>query len=585
MKLKHLFFNALAVISFAACSSEAEEIKPAEKASTATLQLDMTGQYGTGNSDQTRTLSLDGTEYPRFIHEEGVTDWKTHCFIRNEAGTVQFYALVDWNATTDSDGNISLHIKNSKLELQNSAGSDVTATETLPKAGERWYIAGIAGGGVLDAAKSNVTYSANSALEGTLKSHQVRVPLAFGWTPFTIPANTERAPQIVVQFQPQGTLFSVYVNNKTNPLKGPLTSVLVAETNAFSRRGYFDYSLTATRAENTSAPAWTWVDEGSHIVNLREVSMEANKAENVYFWAMPRTTVPTEGFSTTFWLDGFTTYAEGTTNAPATKSKQYEAGKTYMEAGLDVGPIIHFWEFLTPYNVAPDGQSFVTTSANDVSGYWTWQEAMNKFSTITIDGVRYSLPITNQWRTIVPSWYGSGNGFIRFNLATAENNKKESLSGSGMGREYISSYRGSLNNEAYALRFWTESGDYSRLTAVRYQYVDNPVHTAPATPQKILKVTFRYLGPTASATTVDEIANTAYWESNTENDVTFGFPASGRYNANMVPEYGGTTGFFWSQSNYTLDEAWGMSFSDKDARTDRGLKGIRQSVRLFKVKP
>ncbi len=584
MKLKHLFFNALAVMAFAACSSEAEEIKPAEKASTATLQLDMTGQYGGGSSDQTRALSLDGTEYPRFIHEEGVTDWKTHCFIRNEEGTVQFYALVDWNATTDSDGNISLHIKNSTLTLQNSAGSDVTATETLPKAGERWYIAGIAGGGVLDETKSNVSFSGNNHLEGVLKSHQVRIPLAFGWTRFTIPSNTERAPQIVVQFQPQGTLFSVYVNNKTNPLNGPLNTALVAETNAFSRNGIFDYSLTATRAENTSAPKWIWWDEGMQTINVREIRMGANTAENAYFWAMPRTTVPTEGFSTTLRFADFTTYAEGTTTAPVAKTKQYEAGKTYMETGLDVGPIIHFWEFLTPYNVAPDGQSFVTTSANDVSGYWTWEEAVEKFSNITIDGVQYQLPVTSQWRAIVPSWYGANeDGFIRFNLATAVDNKKEFMSGNGMSREYVSSCRGSLNNEAYALRFWTEDGDYSRLTAVRYQYIDNPLHTGG---RKMMKITFRYLGPTASATTVDEIANTTYWESNTENDVTFDFPASGRYrHTDGVREYGGVAGFFWSQSNHTLNVAWNMSFSEKDAQVGGAMKGRKQSVRLFKVKP
>ncbi len=584
MKLKHLFFNALVVMAFAACSNEAEEIKPVDKSTTATLELDMTGQYGAGSQ---RALSLDGSEYPRFIHEEGVTNWQTHCFIRNEEGTVQFYALVDWNATTnEEDGSISLHIKDSKLTLQNSAGSDVTATETLPKAGEEWYIAGIAGGGALDDTKSNVNFAYLHALDIDLSHNQARIPLAFGWTRFTIPANNQQAPRIVVQFKPQGTLFSVRVNNRTNPLQTKLKCALVAETNAFSREGQFDYSLTATRTDYASAPKWSFWYQGTEIFNAREITMEANEAKNVYFWAMPRTEVPSESFTTTLSLNGYNAYADGTQNKPTADTRQYQTGKTYAQTGLDVGTLIHFWEHLPPYNVAPDGQSFVTTSAQNVSGYWTWQEAVEKFKNITIDGVQYMLPGPSMWRAIIPSGYSasSSNGYIRFNFESAEDNKMEYVSARGWGRYYLSSYRGSLNNESYGLRFWTADGDYSRLTAVRYQYVDNPLHSN--TTRKMLKVTFRYLGPTASATTVDEIANAAYWESNNENDITFDFPASGRIRyTDGTEEYGGAVGFFWAQGDTTSDVAYNMLFTGRDAQVATGAKAHKQSVRLFKVKP
>ncbi len=590
MKLKHLFFNALAVISFAACSSEAEEIKPADKSTTATLQLDMTGQYGSGNSDQTRALSLDGTEYPRFIHEEGVTDWSTHCFIRNEAGTVQFYALVDWNATTDSDGNISLHIKNSTLTLQNSAGSDVSNTETLPKAGERWYIAGIAGGGVLDATNSNVNFNyTKEVLAGVPifnwnrvypdtqdgEAARIRVPIAFGWTRFTIPSNTERAPQIVVQFQPQGTLLSVYVDNTTNVNAVPLNAAVKITSNALSQNGVFDYALEADRETYTTAPKWTFTSEtATSEVITRSLTIAANTGANCYVWAMPRTTAPAEGFSTTAGVAGYTYFADGSqTQKPQARTSVLQKGRTYVLPEVDVYTPLLPHQFLTEYNIGTDKATFAPNHSPATQAFCNWNEAMEKFKSTTIDGVKYHLPSVGEWVGIFASHYGDGN-YLRFNAESSFDNLREGIEIAGYKDNFYSDYRGTANNIGYALRY-KKDGDNSRLTAVRYEYADNPENAK----RKLLKVTFRYLGTAGAATTADAIASEDYWASNNQDDATFIFPASGFRSAEGTYHFAYNYGWYWTSSH-----RWNADFNagTSETRYYNRLDTDEMSIRLFK---
>ncbi len=519
MKLKHLFFNAVAVMAFAACSSEAEEIKPAEKNSTATLQLEMTGQYGSGNTDQTRALTFDGGDYPIFTHQEGTTNWQTHCFIRNEAGTAQFYALVDWNATTNDDGSISLHIKNSTLTLQNSAGSDVTATATLPKAGERWYIAGIAGGGVLDDTKSNVSFAYNQALDAKLTANQARVPLAFGWTRFTIPSNTERAPRIVVQFQPQGTLLGVYVNNRTNRGKAVVTSQLKVRTNALSQSGVFDYALTATRAEYASAPKWTFANEQATTETIvRDINVPQDAGANCYIWAMPRTTAPTEGFSTKTYVGRYKTFAEGTTDELPVKTEAFAAAKSY-HTGLDIDRPRMPLEYWTERNVNQDGTGFVTSDANNDAqmGYFSHSDATARFANITIDGQSYSLPAAYTARSLFHFNTALHLDTYSSLPATALNQEEWGVSVGGLRHGtlqadyYITSF-----TEFYGIRL--KGGNNDMTVAYRYQILGSGTET-------YLKVTNRYLGP--SDLTINDIANSSYWESNTADDIVRVFPYAG----------------------------------------------------------
>ncbi len=567
MKLKHLFFNAVAVMAFAACSSEAEEIKPAEKNSTATLQLEMTGQYGSGNTDQTRALTFDGGDYPIFTHQEGTTNWQTHCFIRNEAGTAQFYALVDWNATTNDDGSISLHIKNSTLTLQNSAGSDVTATATLPKAGERWYIAGIAGGGVLDDTKSNVSFAYNQALDAKLTANQARVPLAFGWTRFTIPSNTERAPRIVVQFQPQGTLLGVYVNNRTNRGKAVVTSQLKVRTNALSQSGVFDYALTATRADYASAPKWTFANEQATTETIvRDINVPQDAGANCYIWAMPRTTAPTEGFSTKTYVGRYKTFAEGTTDELPVKTEAFAAAKSY-HTGLDIDRPRMPLEYVAEYNLADD-DTFADSHANNASAYYSWDETTTKFLSKTIDYKPYRLPQISDYRGIFPI---AGIGW-NTNYSTPEQRSEWLTIGDIAYNNVASSYTSRGDGIIYGLKFINTP---DLMVAYRYQIMGQ---FAVGSLDSHLKISARYLGPDFSGD-VSTIAQESFWESNNTEDIIRHFPLCGFYRDSQL-SYQGVLGYYWSAST-SYQRAW-MGDGNLIGTGGFGIGTSRYPVRLFR---
>ncbi len=534
MKLKHLFFNALAVMAFAACSSEAEEIKPADKASTATLQLDMTGQYGTGNSDQTRALSLDGTEYPRFIHEEGVTNWSTHCFIRNEAGDVQFYALVDWNATTDSDGNISLHIKNSTLTLQNSAGSDVTATETLPKAGERWYIAGIAGGGVLNETKSNVSFAYNATLDGNLKSNQARIPLAFGWTRFTIPSNTERAPRIVVQFKPQGTLLHVYVNNKTNASITPQGTIKFKST-AIERNGVFDFSDLSAEVKAGGGINWVKNSDATGETTCHFL-IRKDATSSFLVWGMPTG----ESSPSSDIVSEYYRFKDEDADVLTPRTTVYEAGKAYLLYYDVYRPKMHL-EYFAEHNVAADGESFNTTDAAENTLFASFETATTAFAAKTIGGKTYHLPSN---REIAALAAGS-----RINLTTATADQAVGYDAhvarsGGTAHAHTALYRNVGGGVSYSIRlggYANNIGDIM-LTAFRYRLAEkNGVQG--------IEITCRYVGADFMAdelqvikdnggtssdlekALLDKVSVDEFWAANTLDDMaTRFFPLTGYKN-------------------------------------------------------
>ncbi len=564
MKLKHLFFNALAVISFAACSSEAEEIKPAEKASTATLQLDMTGQYGSGNSDQTRALSLDGTEYPRFIHEEGVTDWSTHCFIRNEAGTVQFYALVDWNATTDADGNISLHIKNSTLTLQNSAGSDVTATETLPKAGERWYIAGIAGGGVLDETKSNVNFAYDEALDADLKPNQARIPITFDWTGFTIPTNTERAPRIVVQFKPQGTLFSLRVNNSTNPTQEALDSYLRLLGNV-ADWGSFDYSVVSKPQIDANSATAYWKSSDSYQYIGRKVKLNQGESANFVFWAMPKTEEPAEGFQYVFDIACYDENQENSTQSPTIFKTAVKAGYAY-HTGLDVGAPKLALEYVTEYNLNSNKEFANSHLSNDI-GYFNFEEVTAIYDSYNSNGIQtvgndYTVPSLVRWRSIFPY-----SNTISFTQEMTKNIDESVQYGTELDHTYNATYYSNGNGTVYALRFASASNSTNTnsikhnnlLTAYRYERLGT---FTPGDETSRIKVTARFLGSTFTGSITD-IANDSFWSDGSAQYVTREFYATG-IGKSTVEEIG-RIGGIWSRSKQNTTGAFGLVYYSQTA--------------------
>lgn len=96
----------------------------------------------------------------------------------------------------------------------------------------------------------------------------------------------------------------------------------------------------------------------------------------------------------------------------------------------------------------------------------------------------------------------------------------------------------------------------------------------------MLKITAR---PVASDLSIEKVADSLFWESDTDADVIRYFPASSYKMAddgNVL--YGGSDGSFWTATTKSDKNAWGMYFYYEEALLfDLSPRSLLRSVRLF----
>ncbi len=256
-------------------------------------------------------------------------------------------------------------------------------------------------------------------------------------------------------------------------------------------------------------------------------------------------------------------------NSKPARASTLQKGKAYHLFAVWDGTSLFFTDHtLTPtanplsyvaeYNVNPAGDGFVNDlTACNISGYFNYSNSVAQFGNITIDGQRYHLPSSEEWRSIAPSpgwvYYGSNNSY---------DNQSETVTVAGNIYNMTSDFRNnSANKTTYALRY---KGTHL-ISAWRYQYIGmntNDCH---------LKITSRNVyGQTI---TVDQIADASFWSTNTENDVVRCFPASGN---SKDPGDVGKGGAFWSSTSESI-----MGFRDTYAQSKSGYNHYGFSVRLF----
>lgn len=245
-------------------------------------------------------------------------------------------------------------------------------------------------------------------------------------------------------------------------------------------------------------------------------------------------------------------------------------GKNYAVGNRYTATVNGGWsEMITPLvyvaesNVNPAGNGFVTDlTACNVSGYFNWNAA----KAINISG--YHLPSNQEWFGIVPE----APGYVRFNATTSYDNITENVIVQGDTITMTSDFRNPKIPTCYALRY----KGTDMVSAWKYEYVKNSNDTH-------LKITSRIVAPSV---TINDIANDAYWSTNTGNDVVRYFPASG-YKKNDPTGIGdvnvGTHGYFWSSTENSSTNAWCMIFSNENAQSSGDHYKIyrRYSVRLF----
>lgn len=402
MNIKHLFLGLLGLAYLTSCSSDSD-VQPTSSSrateSTAILALEVAAQYNSKSSEATsgegsRAMSFDTTDpnVPPFIDESGITSWKTHCFIRNAAGNVQFYAEVDWNVVSNG-GSLELTMKGHELTLFSSGGSDPASQ--APRAGEIWYISGMTGDGTLNADRTKVDYRPVAA-DASLPKNQLRVPLSFGWKPFKVKGNGERAPKISVIFRPQGTLLKVVINNATNRGKAVMDSRATIYTNALTNDGAFDFSPSSTPVEerqpsfdfgtNTTA-VYTYFTRGENIAK--------DAKETIIMWGYPRpaSQKPAEGWFTDVYIPRYRALAMGQTTFLEPRTRGFSNGRS-ATFKLDIDRPRMPLEYMAEYNMNAAGDGFVDSNEAGVAnlGYFKRYDAIAKFTSITLDGYKYHLP-------------------------------------------------------------------------------------------------------------------------------------------------------------------------------------------------
>ncbi len=220
------------------------------------------------------------------------------------------------------------------------------------------------------------------------------------------------------------------------------------------------------------------------------------------------------------------------------------------------------------YNVNTEGTGFVTDlTACKVSGYFTFNEAVLKFSDITISGKRYHLPSIEEWRSIVPKELRC----VQFQDTESHNDISETVTVQGTSITMSSDFRTGVNKVSYALRY----KGTNLVSAWRYEYIKDGNNTH-------MKITSRSLkGQTG--VTVEDIAKPAFWSANAGNDVIRHFPASGYYWEGSLYKVG-TNGYFCSSSQDGSNVAWSMSFLSGLAYSNSGNHSSHGfSVRLFSL--
>lgn len=227
--------------------------------------------------------------------------------------------------------------------------------------------------------------------------------------------------------------------------------------------------------------------------------------------------------------------------------------------------------YLTEYNVNAAGTDFVTTQALDVSGYFSYEDAVKKFTNITIAGKKYHLPSKEEWMAILPV-AASGDDYLSFTAPFRHNDVYETVVIKGDTISSTNDYRGGSvsSNKAHALRF--KGTKY--VSAWRYE-------STLLNDKRVLKITARPLYGKENNIRIEDIAKPEFWESNTESDIVRILPASGSFSYGK-PHWQGDNGFFWSstagEEEYT---AWALSFDTTSVYLSPLYTTQDRSVRLF----
>lgn len=227
--------------------------------------------------------------------------------------------------------------------------------------------------------------------------------------------------------------------------------------------------------------------------------------------------------------------------------------------------------YVAEYNINLDGTGFATTHATDVSGYFTFKEAVNKFSDITIADKKYHLPTKEEWMAIVPPSRATPD-YVDFASEYTYTDSVETVSVGGKMITSTNDYYGTGEDEVYGLRF----KGTNLCSAWKYEYTFVDSH-------RVLRVTARPVDMATNPITIEEVKKPEFWASNTSDDIVRIFPASGWFGLSDILYAQESLGSFWSATSADSKKSWYMVFGRANARIDIHFAVYYYSVRLFET--
>lgn len=221
-------------------------------------------------------------------------------------------------------------------------------------------------------------------------------------------------------------------------------------------------------------------------------------------------------------------------------------------------------EYVTEYNMNPEGSGFVTTHATDGSGLFSFKDAVAKFKDITISGKKYHLPSKEEWLAIVPEY--ARRDYVNFAMDVIYDNISETVVVGGKTITSSNDYRGNVNGIAYALRY--KGTEFFSAWKYEFKKIDN---------HPVLSITAR---PVGSSVTINDIMKPIFWETDASMNVVRIFPACG-FSFMGELESVGSYGYYWSSSDDGSGYAWAMNYRDSfaDVYSENANKGT--AIRLF----
>ena len=214
-------------------------------------------------------------------------------------------------------------------------------------------------------------------------------------------------------------------------------------------------------------------------------------------------------------------------------------GRTYTIT-LNTRPKLPI-EYVAPYNMA-SATTMATSNANNVSYYWTFDNAKNTFKNgVTIGGVKYHQPTEAELVSIFPRYNTGGQ-------ADQTTSTTETVKIGKATYNFNASYKGDGSTIIYGIKFISSDNRYR--CAYRYSRVSNT-----PTGYKV-NVRVRYIGSQGSVS-INTVATENYWNSNNSNDIVREFPCAGtfpRKNQNYAvssatsADYYGYNAFLWTSS-------------------------------------